>query len=127
MFINVTDGVTSSGYQDMSVSRDSLYTGRDPGGGSREIGAGAGGTSKKDGTQLVPNPPGKPASVRLGHQRQYSDPFTAVDKEPATSKYNLFYNLIVFFFLACLFLKKKLCYYYHLLLLCKNFLCNPLL
>lgn len=81
MFI-VLDGVTSSGYQDMSVSRDSLYTGRDPGGGgARE----PGGVSMKDGHQHVPNPPDKPAMVRKGHQRQYSDPSAAVDKEPGAS------------------------------------------
>lgn len=81
------DGVTSSGYQDMSVSRDSLYTGRDPGGGTRETGTGTGASaaSRKDGLQLVPNPPGKPASVRKGHQRQYSDPSTVIDKEPGAS------------------------------------------
>jgi len=43
------------------------------------------GSGKKDGPQLIPNPPEKPATVRKGHQRQCSDPFV-IEKECASSE-----------------------------------------
>lgn len=85
-------------YQETAVNRDSLYTGRDPGGGTRTSGVGrssgdgvrqapdGSGSSKKDSRHRVPNPPDKPATVRKGHQRQFSDPFV-IDKESGSSKH----------------------------------------
>ena len=89
----------------MSVSissRDSLYTGRDPGGGTRDIMGGArdagggardavGGVSREGEGGMpvhhVPNPPERlrPAGMRKGHQRQYSDPSSLVEQELGAS------------------------------------------
>lgn len=87
----LTDGVSSSAYQETAVNRDSLYTGRDPGGGTRTSGDGisnsyqGNGVVRKDGSKLIPNPPDRPATVRKGHQRQCSDPFV-IEKDSNSSK-----------------------------------------
>lgn len=88
--------MSSSSYQEVAVNRDSLYTGRDPGGGSRNSGVGRTsgdgvrpspeGAGRKEGPQRVPNPPERPATVRKGHQRQFSDPSTVIDKDLGSSK-----------------------------------------
>ena len=89
-----TDGVSSTGYQDVSItSRDNMYTGRDPGGGVKDPGASGdmGGATSKDTPHYVPNPPDRTRpqqGIRTGHQRQYSDSNTAVDLELGASKNN---------------------------------------